>query len=174
MYRCNKKCCTRTFIPLEVAYARTIHKFQGLTAGPVDEGKIPNMYQCIICDPDEKKYEGTSLGLFYTALSRATTLGDEDGLNSAIYFTGGDFKEQRFNRLTKLKGSLQDFKNVIKRQQWVDYMKKRETQTLKRTKVTLLRKDKIIQDIQKLQFHYDFLYNRQQEYIDTFYKPHHF
>ena len=84
-----------------MSYARTIHKFQGLTAGPVNEGKIPNMYQCIICDPDEKKIEGTSLGLFYTATSRATTLGDDDGMNSAIYFSGNQFKEERIRGLTK-------------------------------------------------------------------------
>ena len=77
-YRCDKNCCTCYFVPLEISYARTIHKFQGLTAGTVDEGKIPNMYQCIVCDPDEKKFEGTSLGLFYTALSRGTTLEDDE------------------------------------------------------------------------------------------------
>ena len=114
MYRCDKKCCTRTFLPLEVSYARTIHKFQGLTAGPVDEGKIPNIYECIICDPDDKKYEGSSLGLLYTTLSRATTLGDNNGLNSAIYFTGQEFKRVRITRLTKRKNSNDDYKQAIK------------------------------------------------------------
>jgi hypothetical protein len=71
-----------------LAFARTIHKFQGLSAGPVDAGKIPNMYDCIICDPDMKQSEARATGLFYTALSRATTFGDSEGLNSAIYFMG--------------------------------------------------------------------------------------
>ena len=92
------------YVPLEVLYARTIHKLQVLTAGPVDEGKIPNMYQCIVCDPDEK-FEGTSLGLFYTATPRATRLGDDDGLNSAIYFSGSQVREERIRGLTKFKNS---------------------------------------------------------------------
>ena len=50
-----------------------------------------------------KKIEGTSLGLFYTATTRATTLGDDDGLNSAIYFSGTRFREERIRGLTKLK-----------------------------------------------------------------------
>ncbi len=63
-YRCDKNCCLCTYVPLEVSYARTIHKFQGLTAGPVDEGKIPNMYQCIVCDPDEKNSKALLLDYF--------------------------------------------------------------------------------------------------------------
>ena len=65
-----------------------------LSAGPVDAGKIPNMYKCIVCDPDEKSFESSALGLLYTAVSRGTTLGDSDGMNSAVYFTGSSFKEQ--------------------------------------------------------------------------------
>ena len=168
MYRCAKKCCTRTFIPLEVAYARTIHKFQGLTAGPVDKGKIPNMYQCIICDPDEKKYEGTSLGLLYTALSRATTLGDKDGLNSAIYFTGGTFKEQRINRLTKMKGSDRNFKMADKRKTWVEYIEKQEQQSKATISKILHKKKQIINHINNHTYDYDFLYHRQQQYTRTF------
>lgn len=168
MYRCDKGCCTRTFIPLELAYARTIHKFQGLTAGPVDKGKIPNPYECIICDPDEKKFEGTSLGLLYTALSRATTLGDETGLNSAIYFTGGEFKEHRIQRLTKMKGSNQDFKMATKRQKWVNYIKKQESKTKQKIKQTLRNKNKIEEFIETTKLDYEFLYQRKRKYIQTF------
>ena len=114
-YRCEHNCCTRTFVPLEVAYARTIHKFQGLSAGPVDKDKVPNLYQCIICDPDEKKFEGTgALGLLYTAVSRGTTLGDTNGLNSAIYFDGKDFRRERIQRLAYCKDSNQLFKMATK------------------------------------------------------------
>jgi len=95
----KSRCCRRVFMPLTLAYARTIHKFQGLTAGPVDEGKIPNMHNVIVCDPDEKHFEGTAIGLLYTAVSRATTLSDDDGLNSAIYFDGNCFKANRIRNL---------------------------------------------------------------------------
>ena len=101
---CFVFCRHCSYVPLEVSYAWTIHKFQGLTAGPVDEGKIPNMYQCIVCDPD-KKFKGTFLGLFYTATSRATSLGNDDGLNSAIYFSGSQVREERIRGLTKFKNS---------------------------------------------------------------------
>ena len=89
---CTSGCCTRLFLPLAVSYARTIHKFQGLTAGPVDKGKIPNMFDLLVVDPDEKQCEGSALGLLYTAVSRATTLGEDSSLGSAIYFAGGAFK----------------------------------------------------------------------------------
>ena len=97
--RNGANCCQRSVVPLEPAYGRTIHKFQGQTAGPVDEGRPPNQYEVIICDPDDRKWEGKFMGLFYTALSRATTLGDANGLNSAIYFTGKDFKEDRIRTI---------------------------------------------------------------------------
>ena len=118
----NGGCCTRTNLPLTLAYARTIHKFQGQSAGPVDEGKIPNIYKCIICDPDKNGVEGTALGLLYTALSQATTLGDDDGLDSAIYFTGDDFIEKRIRNLGKRKKSLDEFQNVTRRKIWVQHL----------------------------------------------------
>lgn len=57
-----------------------------MTVGPTKPGQPPNMYTTIICDPDEKKFEGMWPGLLYTMVSRATTLGDEDGNGSALYF----------------------------------------------------------------------------------------
>ena len=123
-----------------MSYSRTIHKFQGLTAGLVDEGKIPNMYQSIICDTDEKKFEETSLGLFYTANSRATTLGDDDGMNSAIYFSGNQFKEERIRGLTKLKNSDQDFIMAKKRQKWVEFLQRRERMSKDRIRKVLKKK----------------------------------
>ena len=69
---------------------------------------------CVVYVTLMKKFEGTSLGLFYTAISRATTLGDDDGLNTAIYFSGSQFKEERIRGLTKVKNSDQDFKKKKK------------------------------------------------------------
>ena len=167
MYRCEKRCCSRTYVPLEVSYARTIHKFQGLTAGPVDPGKIPNMYQCILCDPDEKKFEGTSLGLFYTAVSRATTLGDADGLNSAIYFCGNQFKEQQIRRLTKLKGSDIDFVVAQKRACWVAFLQAREKASKPLKKKTLASKNDIEQALKTHVFNPDFLFHRRRTHANA-------
>lgn len=165
MYRCERGCCTRTFIPLEVSYARTIHKFQGLTAGPVDPGKIENMYQCIICDPDEKRFEGTSsIGLLYTAISRATTLGDEDGLNSAIYFDGKHFKEERIRRLTKYKNSDKDFLAAQKRQRWVDFLNRREEKSKTNFNDIQNRKKSIVDHMLNVTYDFEFLHQRIKKY----------
>jgi len=88
----------------------------------VEPGKIPNIYKRIVCDPDEKRHEASAIGLLYTALSRATTLGDDSGLNSAIYFTGQDFDESRIREMTKKKDSDDDYEKIIKRKEWVAHI----------------------------------------------------
>jgi hypothetical protein len=118
---CRRTCCTRTFVPLQVAYARTIHTFQGLSAGPTPTGE-QSQYESIVCDPDDRRYEGLNLGLFYTALSRARTLGDDDGLNSAIYFTGADFCEECFRNLAFKPTSFEEYPLANKRTVWVDHL----------------------------------------------------
>jgi hypothetical protein len=120
---CDHHCCHRKYIPLDLAFARTIHKFQGLSAGPVDPGKIPNMYECIICDPDIKGSEKRATGLFYTALSRATTLGDEDGLHSAIYFIGSNITRDRIQRVTMQQTVNKEYVAVTRRRNWMAYLK---------------------------------------------------
>ncbi len=39
---CNKGCCGRTFVPLALSFARTIHTIEGMTVGPNIKGKPPN------------------------------------------------------------------------------------------------------------------------------------
>lgn len=122
---CAKKCCMRKYLPLTLAFARTIHKFQGLSAGPVNEGKIPNMYTCIICEPDEGSFEGSNPGLLYTAVSRATTLGNDDGLCSAIYFDGVDFNEKRIKYVGKSTSrykNYEEFELFKKRRAWTNHL----------------------------------------------------
>ena len=50
----NQFCCYRTYIPLRLAFARTIHTFQGQNAGPVGIGQTPNVIQKLVCDPGTK------------------------------------------------------------------------------------------------------------------------
>ena len=126
---CSYQCCKRYYLPLTLAYGRTIHKFQGLQAGPVEKGKTPNTYQCIICDPDDKSYESSALGLFYTAISRATTLGDYSGIGSAIYFTGSDMNEDRFRHLKKKPKGDGFFELAIDRDLWCEHLKLQEMKT---------------------------------------------
>ena len=127
-YRCRYQCCERQYYALQLAYARTIHKFQGLTAGPSQPGRPRNPYECIICDPGTKQVEGRSPGILYTSTSRGSTFGDESGLHSALYFDGDDFDEQRIYGLTKKKNSDENFLFVVNRDEWVQYLNKRTKQ----------------------------------------------
>src|SRR5688500_16840643 len=89
-------CYCRTYIPLRLAFAQTIHTFQGQNAGPVEPGQTPNAVQKLLCDPGTRRFEGNCVGLFYTLLSRVTTFGSEnDTFFSAIYFTGANMDMER-------------------------------------------------------------------------------
>ena len=74
---CNKpySCCKMRTIPIEIAYAKTLHKFQGRTVGP------DHPFKCIVFSPGTAAFEAVNPGLLYTGLmklSRATTLGCGD------------------------------------------------------------------------------------------------
>ena len=59
------------------------------------------------------------LGVFYTALSRATTLGDANGLNSAFYLIGENVTEDRIRNIGKKKDSYDYYTGYVKRSTWV-------------------------------------------------------
>ena len=123
---CNKNCCTRTYVPLTLAYAKTIHTFQGGTAGPTEEGKPDNPIQRIVCDPGTRSFEGINIGLFYTILSRATTIGNTAHTpypkDSAIYFIGDNMNRERVSDLT-LSKSGKPYRKVQKRTAWTNYLR---------------------------------------------------
>jgi len=122
MYNAKKFCCSRTYIPLRLAFAQTIHTFQGQNAGPVEAGQTPNAVQKIVCDPGTRRFEGNCVGMFYTLLSRVTTFGNPlDKFSSAIYFTGPNMNTQRVMNTTKTeKGHL--YAMAEKREQFVNYL----------------------------------------------------
>ena len=158
---CRFGCCTRTFLPLELSFARTIHKFQGLQAGPVDDGKLPNMFPRIICDPDVKQAEGRATGLFYTAISRATTLGDAGGLNSAIYFTGPHLTRDRIQQVTLKANTNRPLENVRKRRDWVDVL---ESNTVVFPNEATESLNNTLEWVSVHKVPYDVLYRRSQQY----------
>ena len=122
--RCNYNCCSRTYIPLALAYGKTAHTFQGQTVGPVPPGRPENTIQKIIVDPGTRRFEGQNVGLFYQLLSRATTIGiPEDKLSSAIYFDGSNFNRQRFENLT-MKNEQEMYRMAVLWKQWVEYLQK--------------------------------------------------
>ena len=119
-------CCCRTYIPLRLAFAQTIHTFQGQNAGPVEPGQPPNAVQKLICDPGTRRFEGNCIGLFYTLLSRITTFGNPlDKFSSAIYFTGTNMNTGRVLNITQNeKGSM--YAMAQKREKYVSYLQKHE------------------------------------------------
>jgi PIF1-like helicase len=125
---CKYKCCSRTFLPLALAYGKTAHTFQGQNVGPVPEGRPRNAIQKIIVDPGTRQFEGANVGLFYQLLSRATTIGTPgDKLSSAIYFDGKNFCRHRFENLT-MQNANQMYKMAYMRKDWIDYLRENEIQ----------------------------------------------
>ena len=123
---CNKpySCCKMRTIPLEIAYARTLHKFQGRTVGP------DHPFKCMVFSPGTAAFEAVNPGLLYTGLSRATTLGCGDINSSSIYFSGSNATFDRFTNLkyfrTKNKQN-QIYLRVRQRERWVQYLDQQQT-----------------------------------------------
>ena len=109
---------------MQLSYARTIHTFQGSQAGVDKTGVNPNPVDRIILDVGSKLQEGTSPGLFYSGLSRATNLESFKGANdSAIYFTGGNITIDRVLNLgVKSNGETSYY--VRPKSKWIELLEK--------------------------------------------------
>jgi hypothetical protein len=160
--RCKKGCCTRTFLPLELSFARTLHTFQGLSAGECGNDNYKSAVTTIICDPDIKVVESKSTGFFYTMISRARSLGDENGLNSSIYFTGDNFTKDRIQNLTCKKNTNTTFVNIVKRDEWVAYLAKH---TMDPSQFDPNKQKRILAWASTTKISYDQLYNRTKQYM---------
>jgi hypothetical protein len=121
---CSKCCCTRIFVPLELSFATTIHRCQGLSVGPVQPGQPPNPAEKIIVDIGTSRFEAIVPGLFYVALSRATTMGGGDRRKSAIFFNGDNVTQERLVRMTYKKDSTQKLIRIERRDAWVDLLER--------------------------------------------------
>jgi hypothetical protein len=120
---CSYRCCKRFFIPLQLCYAKTIHKFQGQSAGPVALNQQPNPHQRIVINLGTRQFEGAHPGLTYTGLSRGTTLGLFDDIStSAVFFDGPDIYPARFTDISKSPTTGQEYKLVQMRSQWVTFL----------------------------------------------------
>ncbi len=87
----------------------------------MDEGRPENAVQRIIVDPGNRDFEMRSPSLLYTAISRATTLGDNSYLHSAIYFTGKNITKRRCMNMTKTLDG-RDTVRVIRRNRRVNVL----------------------------------------------------
>jgi hypothetical protein len=87
-------------VPLQRAWAKTVHSLQGHNAGPAAANQRPNAIQIISVNIGQRKDETLNPGLTYMAISRATTIRNLGHVatiprkctNSAIYFLGGTFQ----------------------------------------------------------------------------------
>jgi hypothetical protein len=122
---CATRCCKQTFIPLKVCFAKTIHTFQGSSAGPVSKGQPQNAVKRIVLDVGTRQFEGNNPGLSYTAFGRATQLGDQDDITtSALFFDGPNVTPSRFMNITQRLDGKGAYKKVILRKRWVDHLKR--------------------------------------------------
>src|SRR5687768_8319464 len=133
-------CCCRTYIPLRLAFAQTIHTFQGQNAGPVEPGQAPNAVQKLVCDPRTKRFEGNCVRLFYTLLSRVITFGNEnDKFSSAIYFTGANMNMERVLNIT-MNGKGHMYAMAERRNLFVTHLHEHEHEhEIKMTKADLIK-----------------------------------
>lgn len=161
-FTCRKGCCKRTYCPLTLAYARTIHTFQGLQAGPTNCDN-ENAFEHLIIDPDQKEHEGRNIGLLYTATSRGTTLGDDSGLNSAVYFTGTSMKPTRIKNIT-IGADGKEFELATKRRHWVNYLQGKARSSESRIQQILTKKSELFEWAKTTTIPYDVLFNRLESY----------
>jgi hypothetical protein len=133
--RYEPMCCTRKQIPLQIAWAKTIHSLQGHDAGPTAKHQTPNDIQRIVIHLGEQT-ETLDPGLTYVAVSRATTIGDlghmtsipRKCMNIALYFRAASFPAG-IKRLTHSYSTGDEYVKVKHRTAWVAYLDDRQDHT---------------------------------------------
>jgi hypothetical protein len=115
-------------MPLQIAYAVTIHRCQGLEAGP-DAG---DRWRRMIIDPGDILWEiSMCLGTQYVATSRAKTLGSKDEKypeDSSLYWTGTNVSIERIYNC-KRKRNNQICLCFKKREKWLQHLEERAKAT---------------------------------------------
>jgi hypothetical protein len=95
-------------------------------------------------------------------LSRATTFGDESGLNSAIYFTGSNVTKERLQWLTLRSESDKTLVYVQRRTEWVEHLQRNAVDLSQFTREEM---DDLYEWAKAAPIEYDVLYKRTQQYI---------
>ena len=118
---CPKKCCNARYCPLVLAWATTIHKFQGFEAGFGKDDHIKR----IVADINNLAWEKQHPGTAYVVASRAKTIGKvtkdiEYPIDSNLFFSG-TIGERRFEKCL-YKEDGEKCALVQKRERWVEYL----------------------------------------------------
>lgn len=110
-----------TYCPLVLSFARTIHTYQGQSAGPTKDNST-NAIMRLICDVGTARFESQNIGLLYTALSRATTIGsiEKQRTDSAIFFTHS-LDKSRLDRLST-KSDNDEYEMIKRRNKWINLL----------------------------------------------------
>lgn len=130
---CSKQCCHASFCPLVLAWATTVHKFQGFEAGFSEKDSV----NYIIADLNSLDWEKKNPGTAYVVASRAKTIGHvtEDcryPRDSNLFFAGTMYT-RRFTRCL-YKANNEKCIAVQKREHWVNYLLQKVEETkLKRS-----------------------------------------
>lgn len=125
--KCEYNCCTRTQIPLALAFAKTIHTLQGLSIGPTKTDQRKNSIQYLVASIGSKTAETRWPGLTYVVCSRSTTIGtSNDPTTSALFFSGNDAIPKRFQDIHLNDSTKQPGKKWQNRNQWMQYLKSNE------------------------------------------------
>ena len=113
-------------MPLDVSFEETIHIFQGASVENSPPGRPDNSYHRLVGDPGTRNFEANNPGLFYTLLSRATTLGEEKKAEtSAIFFKETNMIPQRIDKITCKQGKEGGiYKKIEEMRNWVAYLTK--------------------------------------------------
>ena len=85
----NNGACAKLYMPLSLAFGKTIHSFQGASVGKKAPERPDNAFKRIVRDPGTRQFESINPGIFYTLLSRATTFGEEKNQKHQQYFLKG-------------------------------------------------------------------------------------
>lgn len=101
-----------------------------------------------------------AIGLLYTAVSRGTTLGDDDGSGSAVYFKGATFTPDRIRNLTFKANSAEEFKKAKERRYWVNYLQNNHQKSLPRIHSIKERQQTIHEWAATTTYSFDTLYDR--------------
>jgi hypothetical protein len=123
-------------IPLQIAWAKTIHSVQIHNSGPTAANQAPNAMQRISVRLGDRTYEALNPGLTYVEIYRATTIRCVGHMakipikctNSAIYFSGGTFPNG-IKCLTHAYSNKEDYIKVKKRAVWVSHLDKQKNKT---------------------------------------------
>ena len=120
-YNKGDPCCSVRYCPLVLAWATTLHKFQGYEAGFEENDAINRL----IINPGDHSTELKNPGMFYVAASRGKTFGKPTAeqqypKDSAIYWAGPVSKHSIKSVKLKQNGDVSAL--VQKRDAWVEHL----------------------------------------------------